>query len=1442
MRVIKILAILMIYLIISLTFFTAFVFATIYRAEIIGQDNVPGSIRSSDNVRIRTESTMPCSVIGQSFNLTEYTAMTCTGGAPIVCTYSKSLRDQYDSVSAIVRESGSEMTQQAYAYPDLLGPAFISLSMLSLGNSVRASYSVRDFGNEFHQEKCSGIEKVEFLINNQVVNTTEYPVGSCDVTGIITGSKANFIGNVNTSVKIYDHMGYTANRTGGEVFIDTVPPVIQTSVKAYRPGTDEQITSAVVNSTVTRTIEVRITVDDNAIPPNGGATADFSMFDSTGSTDQSNVEAVCERIGWENSYTCSFPGVRLNPSKLSLQFPVNVSDTLGNTAGKVLSITFTAHTGANIASSGKVFVSGSTEDEVKKISTNSTRARTADAFVTITGSAPIISTSGNFQELSRTSGSSQTNVPGECFLSEEESSTNTYGCWFYGITLNPNKTSPKAAITATDELGKQVTKNISFSFTNVPSAGTVNKLGPDPSHCQGNICYLKEGLNTVIATLSTQSTFFDNQLNINGVRAFCQQGNGWNCTADVTVGTSETTLDLQGTDDFGNVMTYQSSIVVDGVAPERRGEINITPSCPTSGDNLRIIMNVTEAKSPEVTISAITSEISSNNVTTSKCTRVGQTSQWKCALSVNNIIEQEIESATLNVIVEDLAGNQLVEEVPVSVCINVDEVPDLIEEVKVVGRLPRIDRKTAKAIVLKLPIGLEIVPSGDMQIISRSNVKCPETPCLSGTPYMVNDAELTPTMILPIRWTESCQETLDETDSPDNIQVTCSQEFKIRSGNRIYSYPEQENFTFSLEMYNQIGLNSTYKTKINEIKKEIQRIDAKLKEGEKVHKFLGKICKTAEGLGKANAALATAKSVLWAAAIILPFLQPAFKAVDKVSSKFQQIVDTYVWPQGWVPMPPKTVPGETIPPEWPGNNIGLAIKGMCAIYTCKFYDFNTYVDIWFSWSAYSEVSKDLKRARDEEAKASSVKFSLAQGEPGLFDLSIEGKLYQDSGGIYKLDGYNKVYVSGPNEGQIVFSSPTTTHIPVVTDVSTPAVDGGVPAAVPAAGGGVTVPTSTDEVKAWQQANNLASDGIVGPLTEAAMRNAGFTDAEIAAARAAGVQINRVNVNTPSNPTLSLPFGLQPSSTTNINLGMTNLEYAFNSLIRQDLSKWDYNTFKSFWIPSSSVNFNLVDTRVIFSDQLTGRAVDNSITGNALSDVFSRVAGKGLTGGADPSWLMLFDLNSRLDNAVNAFLGDSGSWVFNPYKSKHYDGLCISATRFNYMKERQILCKRLGCLEKMAETGGPLQACDFEYSLDMCMYVDSARYKLEGNKVKILESLGRVAVNNIIGFTFMRLYLFGTLNPIQVPGINLGLDIWPGCVHYQIADPKTKEIRFSFKMPEIPGNPLNGMESVICGLTGTLFSLREMAAFANNPYSALKSQVPTELPATSPDFCSGVNYQ
>ena len=1328
MRVKKLLALLMIYLIISLVFSSAIVLGTIYQAEIYGQDEVPGSIRPDDNLVVRSYSTMPCSVKAFFTNNT-YEQMSCASlGSTNDCSYTSPVTNITGKVTATIKESGSDSTREAEAYVDNTPPSINSFTTTSLGNKIRATYNIIDKANPSYPEKCSGIKKVELYLNNQLVNTTNHSIGECSVNSEVTGTIPDYDGWVNTSIIVYDYMGFSDNRTGSKLIIDTVKPIIKSTVEVLKKGTEEEVKLVSTNSTIVREVDVRIRAEDKSIPSTNSVFGDFTEFDKTRSADQSNKPGTCKRTGWTGNYTCTFSGVKLSPSTLTPVFSVRITDTAGNIANTTLSASFSAHKGPSI-SSAEAYVAG-THQLIQKISTQSNKARKADIIVRITDKARVTEVKGDLTELSRT-GNSLSDLTASCSENYDSGSeTYEYNCTFRGISFNPATPNPKIIIRASDEVGGVSEEEISMSFAVINDPGRVARLGPEPQRCTQENCYVKAGINNITAEISTTSSYNDSNIYIQGTKADCKESTigVWVCQANTEFKPGDTSIRLTGTDDLGNPITGETSVVVDDKPPkiiEEEG-ISIAPLCPTMNEPARITINITEEKSPSVIIRADTTRISEDNESSAPCTRAGNTNKWECSLSINNIKDQEINTE-LELIIEDLAGNQAKKSIPISICVEVDEAPDLIKEIKTRGTLPRIDRRTASIITIKVMIPLKIIlKDSEAQILEKSMVDCSDTPGINGQAHLVNDESLKPILIIPLKHDS-------EWDEDDKVRVNCTQEFKMKRKNKVYALLEEERITTEIEVYNQpLGsLSSNYEKKVREVKKEITRLNKKIKKYEKIHEYLGSICNTAETIGRINRVIQSIKSALWGVCLALNAIAPSlgdsiWTPIHTALSGFHNLVETSIWPSGWVPQG--------------GNTLGLVVKGTCALYTCKFYDFNTLIDIGMSIAAHYAT-------RNDADKVIVKKSWVCDSSTGQC-----GEVYIRADGSYE-------WIGTPETPEIEIGE---TPIPPGREIEF---------------GENPIPPGRDmrdTQKAPDKIDAVSSYSKTPPPTSPTVNEQ--------------LIIEKPSVVDKFIYWYADFLGVPPAAVYTYN-------YKRPSLIKRGLS----------WL-SKDVKKGLQSYFGI--GNVVASPPGSKITGESIKIP----SAKALLGGGEP---FVQSTDSRVQDAVDAFVGE-GSWIYNPYKSKHYDGLCIPAILFNTKKEKQILCKYLRCVEDAAQNGAPLEACEFEYNLGMCLYVDSAQYKLEGGAtfLKVLDNIRRAFFSNLVGLGVTTTYLF----------------VMPGCVHYQQPGGLTLDY----------GGTLKGWRAVACGLTGSLLSMREAAGFIKNKFNpGYGKGVPTSLPSNTPDFCEGV---
>jgi hypothetical protein len=240
-------------------------------------------------------------------------------------------------------------------------------------------------------------------------------------------------------------------------------------------------------------------------------------------------------------------------------------------------------------------------------------------------------------------------------------------------------------------------------------------------------------------------------------------------------------------------------------------------------------------------------------------------------------------------------------------------------------------------------------------------------------------------------------------------------------------------------------------------------------------------------------------------------------------------------------------------------------------------------------------------------------------------------------------------------------------------------------------------------------------------------------------------------------------------------------------------------------PGNNYDYIVVDTpnsiNTDTSDTMRNVA-DNLITGRAFTgnDII-------LPASVDISAQQYIDRNTRFYSDLEA-----NDWIVNPYRSVHYDHLCLPAIQYNKQKERQLRCKYLSCLEKL-NNGLPTYVCDQEYGNEMCLYIDSAQWKMDSSVWPVLKGLLRSALVFVVG-----------------TGIELG--------YSYICEDYLKKSQNPTTLETLE----NGWYAVGCGTLGATLHYKEITSvFAPGGITSFfDSNIPDD-PATIHDYCVGVDY-
>ncbi|MGV8171223.1 MAG: hypothetical protein ACP5OA_00845 [Candidatus Woesearchaeota archaeon] len=180
-------------------------------------------------------------------------------------------------------------------------------------------------------------------------------------------------------------------------------------------------------------------------------------------------------------------------------------------------------------------------------------------------------------------------------------------------------------------------------------------------------------------------------------------------------------------------------------------------------------------------------------------------------------------------------------------------------------------------------------------------------------------------------------------------------------------------------------------------------------------------------------------------------------------------------------------------------------------------------------------------------------------------------------------------------------------------------------------------------------------------------------------------------------------------------------------------------------------------------------------------------------------------NEMLINALNGH-----QWRVDPYRSVHFDDLCLPAQLYNFKKDKQISCMYLRCLQDQSSVAVPKAMCDGNYKVNKCLYLDSAEYVLSGgNGWKIFfRSMGDAFENSALGLTISILYKKACRDDYIIGGFKNGMNFW------------TK-----------------GLPSALCGAAGVYFASRELI----DAYENYFAKPPADNDVVT-DYCEGLDYK
>ncbi len=343
----KYFAIASIYLIISLTFFTAHAMAMLNYT--ISDDNgVSGfASREGDSIKIDVTANSNVSfVVGQ--NTENYAEIPLDG-----CTFNNvtglvnclhpfrptDINTNIENIPFVLKqESGTPAILTGNLYIDGLAPQEDYFNVTKDGNGLYFDYSFTDYLTDTSEGKTacegSGIGYLEIDVQNRpIFPPIEITTENCTVSGTFFKNFSNsYNDKVRYSVIVRDRVGNEYRPGPKEISGDFRPPLIANTFKIMKGG--EELTVLSTNAETDGDVVVQIT-DTSLNTSNVYGDLSNLNINPAVNIPYKNIEAGCVKESGD-TFICTFRNISLRPASAELSITLTAKDNDGNPATKTL--------------------------------------------------------------------------------------------------------------------------------------------------------------------------------------------------------------------------------------------------------------------------------------------------------------------------------------------------------------------------------------------------------------------------------------------------------------------------------------------------------------------------------------------------------------------------------------------------------------------------------------------------------------------------------------------------------------------------------------------------------------------------------------------------------------------------------------------------------------------------------------------------------------------------------------------------------------------------------------------------------------------------------------------------------------------------------------------------------------------------------------------------
>jgi hypothetical protein len=1001
--------------------------------------------------------------------------------------------------------------------------------------------------------------------------------------------------------------------------------------------------------------------------------------------------------------------------------------------------------------------------------------------------------------------------PATCNLKSD----NLFECKFAGVRFKPSSTSLSINVTAEDIDKNVANETISKTITLHNNAGGVLYVGPLKSQCTEDLtrCYMKSGAQLLFAEIDATSSFEHSPIGIgvdNKVTyAFCNFGEVWTCIGSFIVPQGTVGLNLfiaQSQDDYGNLLRsdMKRTVIIDNTPPVRTRELTVSNNnqnnnCSVSGDELTLNVRVSD-ESAGLKMYVNTSGFTSQDIQNGVCVLTAG-GEWDCTIVIKDFSSAPaLPLTTRDIVIEDLAGNRMQNlKYAFNVCkTSSSGIPNYISNARQLST-PNIDRRTASLLPVKVFIPLTFDLKSGASIAYLNVERCmlrdmnnmdvigSEKYFVPSSPNNGKDSSI----VLTVGHSDAM---LPEGD----LWINCTISARMQYGQTVYLREEKEIVLLKVSTFNQpLGtLDNATQDIINLQKEELRSLSDRIDKRVTNEKALEFICKVSNILIKIDSLLQTIKAGLYVVAVILYVIpltsawgEKLWEIINSVTSTVDRFVQKNVWPTG-----DRDVTGKSMGKPW-----GYLWKYTCMYYSCQFYTLSGWVDV------ISDAINGIKALSSEKTGLNYKKSTCDTKPPPCINVYKDGSQEE----ITEKDG-KKTTVRTDKNGNKETTVKDSTGSTVTKTTGTGADKKETVMKYNPDGTPIDAVSSSDSER---QATYLFLEST--PTADVPDYD------ENGVAHVADESITGIATPVP------VPTKITEKTTYALNEKTGDLEGHY---VMQETDTFGHIYAKDEYtiaIDKSSASFKISGITVPFGGgtSTTIRRGDNLVS-QILVDTYGEkttikpdsTKKTGFSRTVENEQYFTLRDQSYLTTGHNALLYnsiDNHDWIINPYRSRHYDGLCGRAITYNLKKERQIRCMYVSCLKDSMSSGMPSSICNDIYRVNNCLYLDSAQYVLSPNTGTVLtQGLVKQTIMFTFGYSTQKLYELAC---------NKYIDKLPA------EDMKDR--------PLSKGSIL----SVLCGSVGALLKWQEIKALFKSPQEVfknlLKGDAP-EDPAQAYDYCLG----